>query len=142
MIAILGLVLAVMLLVMGIGWLVQRAANNGGWTDVFWTYGTGAVCALAALSPFGGQATPDWRQIMVAGLVALWSLRLGTYVAVRVARGPEDVRYAQLRKEWGGSFQARMVGLMLVQAPATTLLAISILFAARQPASGFRFADA
>ncbi len=142
MILVLGLVLAAMLAVMGVGWFVQRAANNGGWADVFWTYGTGASCAAAALIPFGGHGAPDWRQIMVAGLVAAWSLRLGTYIALRVANGPEDVRYAQFRKEWRGAFQGRMIGLMAVQAPATALLAISVLFAARQPEPGFRPTDA
>src|ERR1700761_3137295 len=83
---------------------------------------------------------PDGRQMLVAALVAVWSLRLGAYVAMRVAKGAEDVRYAQLRREWRGAFQGRMIGLMLVQAPATTLLAVSILFAAREP-EGFRYAD-
>jgi steroid 5-alpha reductase family enzyme len=142
MIPLLAAILAAMLAVMSVGWFVQRAANNGGWTDVFWTYGTGATCALAALVPATGASAPSWRQIMIAALVAAWSLRLGTYVAIRVAKGAEDVRYAQLRKDWGDSFPRRMVGLMLIQAPATALLAVSILFAARQPAPDFRPADA
>lgn len=142
MIPLLAAILAAMLAIMGCGWFVQRAANNGGWTDVFWTYGTGATCALAALVPMAGASGPSWRQMMIAALVAAWSLRLGTYVAIRVAKGAEDVRYAQLRREWGDSFPRRMVGLMLIQAPATALLAVSILFAARQPAPDFRPADA
>ena len=48
MIPLLAAILIAMLAIMGCGWFVQRAANNGGWTDVFWTYGTGATCALAA----------------------------------------------------------------------------------------------
>ena len=142
MIPLLAAVLIAMLAIMSCGWFVQRAANNGGWTDVFWTYGTGATCALAALVPMAGANGPSWRQMMIAALVAAWSLRLGTYVAIRVAKGAEDVRYAQLRKEWGDSFPRRMVGLMLIQAPATALLAVSVLFAARQPAPDFRPADA
>ena len=143
-----GLVLAVLLtmtVVMIVGWFVQRAANNGGWTDVFWTYGTGATCALAALVPFtgapfaGGQ--PTWRQVVVAILIAVWSLRLGTYVAVRVAGGDEDVRYATLRRDWGAKFQRNMFGVLIVQAPATALLSLSVLIAARNPAPDLRVAD-
>ena len=141
MIALVLGVLAVMAVVMVCGWAVQRGANDGGWTDVFWTYGTGASCALAALVPFGGHGAPTWRQALVAALVAVWSLRLGTYVALRVAKGPEDARYAALRKDWGGRFQLNMFGLLIVQAPATALLSVSVLLAARNPQPGLRWQD-
>ena len=134
-------VLAVMAVVMSVGWAVQRALDNGGWTDVFWTYGTGSSCALAALAPLSGHGAPTWRQGLVAVLVATWALRLGTYVAVRVAKGPEDARYAELRKEWGDRFQRNMFGLLIVQAPATALLSISVLLAARDPHPSVRLAD-
>lgn len=130
-----------MTLVMAVGWIFQRAMNNGGWGDVFWTYGAGATCALAALVPFDGQAAPNLRQMLVAALVALWSLRLGTYVAVRVAKGAEDARYADLRKEWGARFQRSMFGLLIIQAPFTALLSISILLAAHNPAPTLHLQD-
>ncbi len=60
------------------------------------------------------------RQMLVAALGAVWSLRLGLYVAFRVARSQtEDARYAGLRKEWGADFQSRMFALVIIQAPAT-----------------------
>jgi steroid 5-alpha reductase family enzyme len=141
MITVLFAILVAMTAIMATGWVVQRAAGDGGWTDVFWTYGTGAVLAIAALAPIGAAAAPTWRQAMVAALIVLWSVRLGTYVALRVARGPEDARYAGLRKEWGDRFQKNMLPLMLVQGPASTILAISVLMAARNPAPGLRIAD-
>ena len=141
MILLVGAVLLVMAVVMITGWTVQRAANNGGWTDVFWTYGTGATCALAALAPLGGQGAPTWRQMMVAALVAIWAARLGTYVAVRVAGGSEDARYAALRRVWSGKFQLNMFGLLIVQAPATALLSVSVLLAARNPDPALRWQD-
>jgi steroid 5-alpha reductase family enzyme len=134
-------VLVAMAVVMSSGWLFQRAVNNGGWSDVFWTYGTGASCALACLVPFGGADSPTWRQMLVAALAAIWSLRLGTYVATRVARGAEDARYADFRREWGARFQRNMFGLLIVQAPVTAILSLSILVAARQPHPGVRIAD-
>lgn len=128
----------IMTVVMFIGWVVQRAVNNGGWTDVFWTYGTGVTCAAAALVPGPG---PGWRHVLVAAMVFIWAARLGTYVAVRVARGPEDVRYATMRKEAGAGFQRQMFRLLIVQGPVTGLLSIAILFAARQPAPEVRVWD-
>ena len=131
-----------MLAVMAGGWALQRATANGGWTDVAWTYGTGATCAAAAVISFGGADGPAWRQAMVAVMVGLWSLRLGTYVALRVSRGAEDARYALLRREWGARFQARVFGLAIAQAPVSALLAASVLLAAHEPTTTLRLADA
>jgi steroid 5-alpha reductase family enzyme len=134
--------LAAMLLVMTAGWLVQRAAGDGGWTDVFWAYGTGAVCAVAALAPFETEPHATWRRIMVAAMVGTWALRLGTYVALRVARGQnEDPRYAVLRSEWGGDFQKRMYGVMVVQAPVSAVLALCVIIAAHENTPSFRIQD-
>jgi steroid 5-alpha reductase family enzyme len=135
-------ILAAMAAVMLVGWTCQRAANNGGWTDVFWTYGTGAACAVAALIPLGEHPGAGWRRMMVAAMMALWALRLGSYVALRVARSPEDARYADLRQEWGQSFQRNMFGLLFAQAPLTAVIGVAVLFAARQPDATFRLWDA
>jgi steroid 5-alpha reductase family enzyme len=134
-------VLVVMTAIMVLGWAFQRAARNGGWTDVFWTYGTGATCALAALAPFGAHAGVAWRRDLVAAMLVVWSLRLGTYVALRVRRSSEDVRYAELRREWGEKFQRNMFGLLIVQGPITAVIAIAVLEAARVADPGFRIQD-
>lgn len=134
-------VLLLMLAVMAAAWLTVGATRNGGWTDVFWTYGTGASLALAALAPVDDAALPNARQIMVAALAAIWALRLGTYVAVRVASGPEDARYAAMRNDWGEAFQRRMLVLVLPQAPVTAVLSVSVLLAARNPAPALRLED-
>jgi len=135
-------VLVAMALVMGAGWFVQRGAKNGGWTDVFWTFGTGATLSAAAFTPFGAAPGFPWRRVFVAALVAIWSLRLGVYIARRVARSSEeDARYAAFRQDWGADFQKRMVGLMLVQAPVSALLGLSPILAARTPRAGIGIQD-
>jgi steroid 5-alpha reductase family enzyme len=135
-------VLAAMLVVMTVGWFVQRATHNGGWTDVFWTYGTGVTCALAALVPVPASDGAGWRRWLVAAMIAVWSLRLGTYLALRVAHGPEDTRYAMFRKQKGAGFQKWMFGLLIVQAPVTAALSIAVVLAAHRPETGLRLADA
>jgi steroid 5-alpha reductase family enzyme len=125
------IVLAGMSAVMGGAWWFQRQVGNAGWVDVIWTVGTGAAAVLAALWP--GIDTSANRQYLVATLAAIWSLRLGLYVGLRVAGGEEDTRYARLRKDWGAKFQSRMFALVIVQAPATALLTVSVYVAAHHP---------
>lgn len=133
------LVLVAMAVVMSAAWLVQRQSGNAGWVDVFWTFGTGAACVLMALWP-APDANPD-RASMVATLAAIWSVRLGLYVAMRVASGEEDTRYARLRKDWGAGFQRRMFALVIVQAPATALLTLSVFAAAHHSGPFFSLRD-
>jgi len=114
-------------------WAFGMARNNGGWTDVFWTFGTGVSLAAAALCPVDVAATPQPRQWLVAGLAALWALRLGTYIATRVGRHAEDPRYAKFRAEWGRDYPRNMLFVTLPQAPASALLALSVIVAARTP---------
>lgn len=132
MLSLLASVLIVMVIVMTAAWAFGQRSGNAGWTDVFWTFGTGAALAGAALWPIGGQA-PSQRQWLVAGLVAAWSIRLGSYIAGRVAGHPEDGRYAQFRKDFGAAYPVKMLGVTLAQAPAAALLAVSVLLAARSP---------
>ena len=126
-------VLVFMSAVMAAGWAFVIRTRNAGWTDVFWTFGTGAAGVACALIPLPGQMWPTARQGLVAALVAIWAVRLGLYVALRVASHPEDARYGHLREDWGAAFDRRAFWFLQVQAPATALLSLSILLAARRP---------
>jgi steroid 5-alpha reductase family enzyme len=111
--------------VMSAAILTQRRTGNAGWIDVYWTFGTGAACVLAALWP--SAPTNALRAYLVAALAALWAGRLGLYLGFRVARSDkEDSRYARLRGEWGGAFPQRLSRLALIQAPTTALLSLSV----------------
>ena len=126
--------------VMLCAWLTQRLTNNVGWVDVFWTFGTGLAGAGLALTPADGAA-PNGRQWLVAALVTTWAVRLGLYVALRVAGAPEDRRYMELREAWGAAFQSRLFGFVLLQAPVGLLLASAIMLAARNPVPGLGLTD-
>ena len=124
---------AFMTLVMSAGWLVQRRAQNAGWSDVFWTFGTGLTLAAAALAPVDLLPAPLARRELLAALAAAWSLRLGLHIAARVAASPEDRRYVEMRALAKGRFQRDMLGLMLIQAPVSAILALAALIAAHAP---------
>ena len=131
-------VLLAMVLIMACAWVFQRAVGNGGWGDVYWTFGTGAACVASALaSPW----PPTPRQAIVAALAAIWSLRLGIHMLRRVANSPEDARYAEFRSVWGARFQGRMFWLLQAQASATAVLAGAVFIAAHNPAPFGRLLD-
>lgn len=118
---------------MAVTWMFQRWRRNGGWTDVGWSYATGAAGVAYALWPLDGGPTSG-RQWLCAALVAAWSLRLGLHLGRRVGGSPEeDPRYARFRLEWGAAFDRRMFGFLQTQALAAALLAIAVLVAARRP---------
>lgn len=123
-----GLAAVGLSLVMAAAWAVQRKTGQGGWADVFWSFGLCAAGAGAALYPVDGA--PDPRQWLAAGLVALWGVRLGSHIAARSLSGPEDARYARLREDWGDRFQARLFGFLQLQAGAAAVLVLPILLAA------------
>jgi len=114
--------------VMAAAWGVQRVTGQGGWADVFWSFGLCAAGAVAALYPVDGA--PHARQWLVAGLAAVWGVRLGTHIAGRSLSGPEDARYARLREDWGTAFQRRLFAFLQLQAGAAAVLVLPILLAA------------
>ncbi len=128
-------------LTMAVGWAFQRHAGNGGWTDVFWTFGLGAAGMACALYPVAGEPWPTGRQVLVEVLVAVWALRLGLHIAWRAAHEGEDARYARFRQEWGARFQPMMFGFLQLQALAAMVLALPMLAAAHNPAPGLRMQD-
>ncbi|HEY3949629.1 DUF1295 domain-containing protein [Phenylobacterium sp.] len=125
---VLGLITVVML---G-AWAFGLSTRNGGWTDVFWTFGSGIVMAGAAMGSISGFDAPPARRYLVAMLVVVWAIRLGGYLAPRVAHH-EDPRYARFRADWGKDYARNMLFVTLPQAPATALLSLSVLIAAAAP---------
>ena len=123
--------LLAMTIVMISAWWFQRRVGNAGWVDVFWTFGTGLSCALAALWP--DPSAHPLRQALVALLAGLWSLRLGVHLARRVGGSSEDLRYTELREKWDDGFQTRLLRFIMWQPPVTALLVLSVFTAAHVP---------
>jgi steroid 5-alpha reductase family enzyme len=132
-------VLAAMALVMAAAWAFGLWRGDGGWTDVFWTWGTGITLAAAALWPFHDIQPRQW---LVAAFVTAWALRLGLYLTPRVAAGPEDARYAAFREQFGRRYPLGMLWVSLPQALATALLAVSVVLAANWAGAGLGLRDA
>ena len=120
--------------------MVQQRTGNSGWVDTIWTFSVGLVGAGSAFWPVGGAA-PNARQWLVAALVAIWSLRLGTHIAIRTAGITDDPRYADFAREWGADSPRRMFIFLQNQALGSIPLVFAIFVAAHVPGDGLRLSD-
>lgn len=114
---------------------LARRWNNYGIVDVVWSAGFAAL-ALGGLGWCAGRfhdaklaGWPSWNLPAagtMTGMVVLWSLRLAGHLFVRVkSHHPvEDVRYAQLRAEWGAGTARRMFWFFQLQGALQCLLAL------------------
>ena len=113
-------------------YLVARHIDNYGIVDIAWSY------AFAALAWHYALLAPGWpvRKALLAAMVALWSLRLGTHLHRRVMghHPVEDGRYVQLRKDWADNFAPKMFGFFQLQAASVVLLGGAFLVASLNPA--------
>lgn len=111
---------------------LSRRLNNYGVVDIAWSYAFAALATFYALSGSGWEI----RRALIAAMAALWSLRLGTHLLVRVARHhpTEDTRYLQLRRDWAGNFHAKMFGFFQMQAVSVVALGLAFLVSVQNPA--------
>ena len=118
--------LALMLGIFAVVWRIGVGIHNYSFLDVAWSYG---VALLAPLYAAAGPGHTE-RKFAFTMLGVAWSLRLGTYIFLRVRKHhpKEDVRYEGLRARWPGS------GVFLVfhelQAVVVVLFSLPFLLAA------------
>lgn len=125
---------------MAAAWAVQRATGQSGWADVFWSFAIGIGGLATALMATGDG--PIERRWLVAGMVVFWSMRLGFHILARTATATaEDPRYADLRREWGDRFQARLFLFLQIQALCGIGLVATVYAAAHRPGPAFAAGD-
>jgi steroid 5-alpha reductase family enzyme len=102
-----------------------RRIENYGVVDVAWSYAFGALAVFYAACGSGWTV----RRGLVAALALTWCLRLGTHLFIRVSRHhpQEDLRYAQLRRDWSENFASKMFGFFQLQAASVVLLGVVFL---------------
>lgn len=101
MITLLLIGLAIAVTYFAITWAISVRIKNYGLLDVAWSYGVAILAPIyAVFSP--GEPVRKW---LLTSLGVAWSLRLGTYILLRVLRHHphEDARYETLRARWPGT---------------------------------------
>jgi steroid 5-alpha reductase family enzyme len=116
----------VMVVVMTLGWAWQKKNTNAGIVDVLWSFGTGGMCAAMAVGASGDFA----RRCTIAGLAAVWGVRLGVHLGRRVIGEAEDGRYQNLRAKFGAKANVNFFIFFQIQAAWTVMFATPIYFAA------------
>lgn len=127
----------VMAMVMYGLWRVQLRTSNAGIVDIAWTFGVGATGVALAIVASGDPA----RRWLVGCIAAVWSVRLGVYLARRVLGEEEDGRYREMRERWGDDADRKMLGFYQMQAAWVVLFAMPMLAAAMNDAVGLRWHD-
>jgi len=101
-------------------WLVARRTRNAGIVDVGWTLSFAIVAIVLA----AGATSSVGAWLPIAAIVVAWSVRLGGYLIARgAATGPEEGRYAELRRTRGASADAFFFAFFQAQAALVAVLA-------------------
>lgn len=122
-------------------WWLQRRTNNTGWIDVIWSFSLGGVTLLAVLAPLAGPEAAQPRQLFVASLVGLWSLRLGWHILLRTRAIGDDPRYRNRMRQWGDVADRQLFWHVQIQAAVSLLLCLTVVLAARNPYPNLRPQD-
>ena len=117
--------------VMLVGWIIALLIKNTSYVDVLWAYGVG-VLGVAFLVIQSDQCHPA-RLAVLEGILAVWSLRLGTHLLRRCWGKPEDARYAYLREYLGKKANLGFFIFFQVQAFWIVLFASPFLILVQNP---------
>lgn len=117
--------------VMIIVWIWAYKIKNAGVVDIFWAFNFLVIAAVIYLFAEGFEQ----RKIIVCGLAALWSIRLGIYLLIRVGShlDEEEGRYKQLREEWAPNANVKFFVFFQMQALSNVFLAIPFFIIAVNP---------
>ena len=107
-------------------WLIHLPLRNAAIVDAGWA---GGLALLGAIYAATGGGYPV-RSLLIAAMVALWGLRLAIFLLfTRVIGHPEEGRYVQLRREWGGNLPLKFLLFFQFQALLCILLSTPFLLA-------------
>jgi len=123
--------LALMALSFAVVYAIARRISNAGIVDIAWA---GSFTLLALLYGLAAGGDPV-RRLMIAGMYALWSLRLSLYLYGRVMghHPVEDGRYQELRREWGAAAERRLFWFFQAQGLLAVMLAMPLLLGCLNP---------
>ncbi len=114
-------------------WVWHRRLGNVGVVDVGWTLPVVAASFVFAL--LGTGSVP--RRSLIAAMVAIWGLRLATYLLRdRVLGRPEDPRYTDMRVRGSWAAGGNFFPFFQAQALLAVFMALPAALASFNPTAG------
>jgi len=115
-------------IIMMLIWVWAKAIKNNGIVDIFWAFNFLVIAIIIWLMANGFEI----RKNIVCLLAALWSLRLGIYLLIRVGSHlkEEEGRYKQLRLEWNDT---KFFFFFQMQAFSNVMLSLPFIIIALNP---------
>ena len=111
-------------------WLIHLPLRNASVVDPGWAGGLALLAVIYAAMAPGYQR----RALLIATMAVLWGLRLaGFLLFTRVIGHPEEGRYVQLRRDWGGNMALKFLAFFEFQALLCLLLSAPFLLATLNP---------
>lgn len=90
-------ILSIIFIYMTIGFIISRIKKSNSIADIFWAPGF-IILAFYTLY-YSTFILP--RKFLVTTLVIIWGIRLAYYMFIRNWYKPEDIRYTNMKKNWG-----------------------------------------
>lgn len=111
-------------------WIIQVRTHDASTADVGWSIGM-----LVLVGYIAWRVEGFWlRELLVVGMVAVWSVRLSVYLLSRLAQHKEeDSRYARLRDYWGEGAEQKFIIVFQLQPIFNVVLSIPLVIALRNP---------
>jgi steroid 5-alpha reductase family enzyme len=125
-----GTALAAVTALMVVLWVVQLHSRNVSLADVGWCTGL-----VGVVTWYGAAASGDpGRHALVMTMIAVYGLRLGSYILLqRVIGKTEDPRYQHMRRWLGRRELLGVLAYFLLQAPAVVLFSLPPLAVMQNP---------
>ncbi len=110
-------------------WLIHLRIGNASIVDPGWAFGLPLLAVTYALLGSGYS----WRRWLIAGMAAVWGVRLGTHLLLRIVGKPEEGRYQELRRQWKTHVSLKFLVFFEFQALLDLFLSLPFLLAALNP---------
>jgi steroid 5-alpha reductase family enzyme len=118
-------------------WIVSVRIHNSSIVDIFWGPAFALVAWLTVL-----EFQPGPRGLLVAGLVSVWGLRLGIYLARRNLGHGEDKRYVAMRSRHGAAWWWRSLFIVFgLQGVLVWIVSLPVRTAIVATFDGWRWTD-
>jgi steroid 5-alpha reductase family enzyme len=119
-------------IIMAVAWVIARRVRNASCLEVVWSYGFAIIIWIYA---FIGTGYP-LRKGLIAGMVTLWSLRLGSSLLIDLIRHhpAEGLRYLALREQFPKRPWLMFFGFSQYLAALLALLSAPFAIACSNPA--------